>query len=118
MAEANRGSAMMPQEDEFGGAGTTPLMSQRMMPERGMEGNPGAQQNRVPTTATMTGEALGPKTYGEHLKTVKDMPFPPLAGDGHDMFGLYPTWKDEEDRRQLMKKTKRFYDPAQFTSRY
>ena len=118
MAEANRGSAMMPQEDEFGGAGTTPLMSQRMMPERGMEGNPGAQQNRVPTTATMTGEALGPKTYGEHLKTANPMPFPPLNEEGTHDQTMYPTWRDEEEKRQLMKKTKRFYDPAQFTSRY
>ena len=116
-AEANRGSAMMPQEDEFGGSGTTPLMSQRVMPNRDMEGNSGAQQGLMPTTATMTGEALGPKTYEDYLKTANPMPFPPLnEGGTHDQ-KMYPSWKEEEDRRQLMKKTKRFYDPDQFGGR-
>ena len=76
------------------------------------------KEARVPTTATMTGEALGPKTYGEHLETVKNMPFPPLNKEGTHDQTMYPTWKNEEEKRQLMKKTKRFYDPAQFTSRF
>jgi len=106
-----------PQDDEFGGRGTTPLMSQRVMPDRGMEGNTGQQSMMVPTTATMTGEALGPKNYEDYLKTADPMPFPPLNEAGTHDQRMYPSWREEEDRRQLMKKTKRFYDPAQFTTR-
>lgn len=117
MAEANRGSAMMP-EDEFGGRGTTPLMSQRMMPDRGMEGNPGAQQNMVPTTATMTGEALGPKTYKDFIKEANPKPIPIFNEQGYHDENYISDWKEDDERRRLMAKTKRFYDPAQFTTRY
>ena len=108
------GQASMMPEDEFGGRGTTPLMSQRVMPDRGMEGNPGAQQNMVPTTATMTGEALGPKTYEDYLKNTKSMPFPPLNEAGTHDEKMYPSWREEEERRKLSRRTKLFYDPYQF----
>ena len=112
------GQASMMPEDEFGGRGTTPLMSQRMMPDRGMEGNPGAQQNMVPTTATMTGEALGPKTYKDFIKEANPKPIPIFNEQDYHDENYISDWKEDDERRRLMAKTKRFYDPAQFTTRY